>query len=90
MGPPSSHNEKRALPPCTRFGPIHSPVAKMGSEERFAWQKPQFSSDVMYELPSVSMNRVVSFPSAVRGGMDDNPDAKKRSTGPGSYTFGHW
>ena len=61
----------------------------MGTEERFAWQKPQFSSDVMYELPSVSMNRVVSFPSAVRGGMDDNTDAKKRSTGPGTYSFGH-
>jgi len=87
MGPPPTGKKKRELLPCTRYGPVHSPVTKLGTEERFAWQKPQFSSDVMYELPPVTMSRVVSFPSAVRGGMDDlaNPDAKKRSTGPGSY-----
>jgi hypothetical protein len=75
---------------CTRYGPIHSPATKMGTEERFSWQKPQFSSDVMYDLPEMRMSRSVGFPSAVRGGMDDtNPEAKKSSVGPGSYQYGH-
>ena len=88
-GPTILISGKRELPPCTRYGPVHSPITRMGSEERFAWQKPQNSSDVMYELPSQNMGRVVSFPSAIRGGNDENADIKKRSTGPGSYNPTH-
>jgi len=74
--------------PVTRYGPIKGSQSKFLTEERFAWQKAKFQSDVLYELPSVSMTRSVVFPSSLRGSMDDNPDAKKRSTGPGSYNPG--
>ena len=75
-------------PPVTRYGPVHGAPSKFLTEERFAWQKSKFQSDVLYELPSVSMTRSVVFSSGLRSGMDDNPDAKKRSTGPGSYNPG--
>ena len=79
---------KAQRPPVTRYGPCHGAQSKFLTEERFAWQKAKFQSDVLYELPSVVMTRSVVFPSGLRSGMDDNPDAKKRSTGPGSYNPG--
>lgn len=86
---PTGDGKSRPVrPPCTRYGPIHGSNSKFLTEERFAWQKAKFQSDVLYELPSVSMTRSVVFPSGLRSGMDDNPDAKKRSTGPGSYNTG--
>jgi hypothetical protein len=40
----------------------------------------------MYELPSMNSGMGARFGTETRKGMDDvNPDAKKRSTGPGSY-----
>ena len=76
-------------PPCTRYGPIKGAESKFLTEERFAWQKAKFQSDVVYELPSVNMTRSVVFSSSLRQSADDNPDAKKRSTGPGSYDTSH-
>jgi hypothetical protein len=77
--------------PCTRYGTCTSPSAKMGSEERFAWQKPTNPSEGVYELPDQRNSRAITFSAAIRGGMAEqaNPDAIKRSTGPGSYEFGH-
>jgi hypothetical protein len=73
----------------TRFGPIKKPDITFGGEERFAWQKAEGSNDVAYDLPPVTMTRSVKFGFALRKGMDDeNPDNKKRSTGPGSYQYG--
>lgn len=70
----------------TRYGVATSPEPMFGSEERFAWQKAQFVSDVVYRIPDAKEKRGVLFGTSNRGGMDDvNPDAKKRSTGPGSY-----
>jgi len=74
----------------TRYGAIKKPDAKFGGEERFAWQKAKFCSDVMYDMPSSAMTKSVVFSTSSRKGMDDdNPDQKKRSTGPGSYDFAH-
>jgi len=74
----------------TRYGPIPDGSIKFGTEERFAWQRAQYVSDVVYKLPDTSLTRDVIFSSSVRQGMDaENPDAKKRSTGPGSYNPGN-
>lgn len=70
----------------TRYGPVYGADVKFGSEERFSWQKPKFITDVAYELPNYVPNKSVVFGTASRVGMDEvNPDAKKSSTGPGSY-----
>ena len=70
----------------TRFGKSHKPTAVLGTEERFQWQKSGQTSDVMYDIPSPTPAHAITFGSSLRKGMDDeNPDAKKRSTGPGSY-----
>ena len=74
---------------CTRYGPISTPVAKMGHEQRFAWQKLASSTDGMYDLPDVRSSRAVTFGSSVRMVEQNNADAIKRSTGPGSYEFAH-
>lgn len=70
----------------TRLG-VATPKSPMfGLEERFAWQKGGGASDVMYEMPSMNSGMGARFGTETRKGMDDvNPDAKKRSTGPGSY-----
>lgn len=72
----------------TRYGPIKETQPRFGKEERFQWQKAQNSSDVIYELPEMTMSRSVVFGSSLRGGLDDNPDRAKNSTGPGSYNPG--
>jgi hypothetical protein len=73
----------------TRYGPIKQPDLKFGTEKRFQWQNTGSSSDVMYEIPELGASRSVIFSNSLRKGMDDeNPDAKKRSTGPGSYEYG--
>ncbi len=72
----------------TRFGAVKQSDAKFGSEERFKWQNALNSNDVAYELPEMTSTRSVIFGSSLRVGMDEeNPDNKKRSTGPGSYDF---
>lgn len=84
---PNSPKKSPKRRPVTRFGQISQSQLKFGSEERFAWQKSQNSSDVVYKLPDMTMTKSVIFGSSLRQGMDDNPDNKKRSTGPGSYDF---
>lgn len=75
-------------PPVTRYGAVKEADLKFGTEKRFQWQNLSSSSDVMYEIPDPEPTRSVSFGCALRKGMDDeNPDAKKRSTGPGSYDY---
>lgn len=72
----------------TRYGPVKFPDTKFGGEERFQWQKSKSTNDVAYDLPEMKMSRSIVFSQATRKGMDDeNPDNKKRSTGPGSYEY---
>ena len=72
----------------TRYGPVKETQPKFGTEERFMWQKALGSSDCVYELPEMTSSKSVVFGSSLRGGMDDNPDRAKNSTGPGSYNPG--
>jgi len=84
--PTKSKSPKKTV---TRYGAVKQADLKFGTEERFKWQSAQETSDVIYEMPELGASRSVLFGSALRKGMDEeNPDAKKRSTGPGSYNFG--
>mmetsp|Transcript_6146 Transcript_6146/g.9268 ORF Transcript_6146/g.9268 Transcript_6146/m.9268 type:complete len:234 (-) Transcript_6146:239-940(-) len=70
----------------TRFGVCNAPEPSFGGEERFSWQKASYVSDVVYQLPDTKSSKGSVFGTSLRTGMDDeNPDAKKRTTGPGSY-----
>jgi hypothetical protein len=69
---------------CTRYGAIKEPEAKFGTEERFQWQKPKFSSDVVYNVSDPANTRNILFGSSLRNDTSENPAAKS-STGPGSY-----
>lgn len=69
----------------TRYGPASPPSPSFGSELRFTWQSGGKGSDVMYDMPDMNPGNGFQFGSGTRRGMDDNPDAKTRSTGPGSY-----
>jgi hypothetical protein len=72
----------------TRYGPVHPSEVTFGAEERFMWQKSKSTNDVAYNLPEMRMSRSILFGHSLRKGMDEeNPDNKKRSTGPGSYDF---
>jgi hypothetical protein len=72
----------------TRYGPVKHGEIKFGTEERFQWQSSKSTNDVAYKLPEMTMSRSIVFSQATRKGMDDeNPDNKKRSTGPGSYNY---
>jgi len=74
----------------TRYGVVKHADIKFGTEERFTWQNATNSNDVAYDLPDMIMSRSVIFGSSLRKGMDEeNPDNKKRSTGPGSYDYAH-
>jgi len=74
----------------TRYGKLKEADLTFGTEERFKWQTSGETSDVVYDVQNMSPSRSVVFGSALRKGLDDeNPDAKKRSTGPGSYDFAH-
>jgi hypothetical protein len=77
--------ERRA----TRYGPMSQSNVSFAKEERFAWQKAKFASDVVYAPKLDGQARPIVFGGALRGSNDDNPDAKKRSTGPGSYDIQH-
>lgn len=71
---------------ATRYGPIKSGEVSFSQEERFAWQKAQFSSDCVYDIPELRSSKSAVFGTAVqRADGDDTADAKKRSNGPGSY-----
>lgn len=72
-------------PLITRYGPNSQSTVSFSQEERFAWQKAKFQSDVVYDIKPDYTGRTVLFSGALRKPSDDNPDAKKRSTGPGSY-----
>jgi hypothetical protein len=69
----------------TRYGPASPSSPLFGGETRFNWQSSNTASDVVYELPDMNGGSGFQFGTGGRQGMDDNPDAKKRSTGPGSY-----
>lgn len=69
----------------TRYGPVKGCEPKFGTEKRFMWQNAQFSSDVAYDIPDAKMSRSIVFGSSLREGLSDNPDAKTRTNGPGSY-----
>lgn len=88
---PSKSPKKRYESPerrgATRYGTINPPEVKFGTEQRFQWQNGD-TTDVAYKLPDMIMSRSVLFGYALRQGMDEeNPDNKKRSTGPGSYDY---
>lgn len=87
---PSHESPKRSpsRPLITRYGPNSQSTVSFAQEERFAWQKPKFQSDVVYDVKPEYTGRTVLFPGSVRVPLDENPDAKKRSTGPGSYDVG--
>jgi hypothetical protein len=87
MSKPNSP-ERSPKKDVTRYGPVKHSEIKFGSEERFQWQSAKSTNDVAYELPAMKMSRSIVFSQATRKGMDEeNPDNKKRSTGPGSYDF---
>ncbi len=69
----------------TRYGPRDQSTVSFAKEERFAWQKAKFQSDVVYDVKPEGAGRSVIFSGSLREDACDNPDAKKRSTGPGSY-----
>ena len=50
---------KKAI--TTRYGPDKRVDRVFGTEERFRWQKAQFTSDVVYALPSTIMTRASQF-----------------------------
>lgn len=87
--PPRAHTSPRKIRSpnfTTRYGIVHSPQTKFGSEERFQWQNAQFVSDVSYHLPDTKTKVGSVFGTSARGSLEgDNPDNKKKSTGPGSY-----
>jgi hypothetical protein len=79
---------KSASPFVSRYGVTRNPELSFSKEERFHWQNSQYVSDVVYQLPDSKSQVGSVFGTAARAGMDDeNPDAKKRSTGPGSYSI---
>jgi len=82
-GPVVKKKEKK----CTRYGPVTMTDQRFGKEERFRWQKAGSTSDVSYQLPSTIMTRSSQFGTDVRRPLDDG-DARKSSTGPGSYNPG--
>ena len=69
----------------TRYGPRSQSAVSFAQEERFAWQKAKFASETMYDIKPAGNGKSVVFSGGLRGDSCDNPDAKKRSTGPGSY-----
>jgi hypothetical protein len=86
---PGSPEKKPGSPvkerkPCTRYGVVTNPQPPFAKEERFAWQKPQFSSDSIYVIPDNPNTRNVLFGTSLR---KDDSEAAKSSTGPGSYDF---
>lgn len=88
LSPAKSPAPKSPKKEVTRYGVVHHTDIKFGGEQRFAWQNATNTTDVAYELPEMTMTRSVIFGSSLRKGMDEeNPDNKKRSTGPGSYDY---
>jgi hypothetical protein len=70
----------------TRLGVVKPPEPSFPKEERFTWQKPQYNCDASYDLPDAKMTRSITFAGALRADpIDDRPDNKKVTTGPGSY-----
>lgn len=82
----SSHKMPRSSEKdCTRYGVITTSATKIGSEERFSWQKQTSSTDGMYDLPDQRCHRTVTFGTALRMSEESNSDAVKRRAGPGTY-----
>ena len=82
---PDGRKRPPTRPLITRYGPNSQSTVSFAKEQRFAWQKAKFQSDVNYDIKPEGAGRTVLFSGALREPADDNPDAKKRSTGPGSY-----
>jgi hypothetical protein len=70
---------------CTRYGVITTPATKIGSEERFSWQKLTASTDGIYDLPDQRCPRTMTFGTSIRMSEESNSDAVKRRAGPGTY-----
>lgn len=84
---PGSPSKSPSRRDATRYGQIKEADLKFGTERRFQWQTSS-ANDVSYNLPEMTSSRSTVFGYALRKGMDEeNPDNKKRSTGPGSYEF---
>jgi hypothetical protein len=64
---------------------ITTPATKIGSEERFAWQKLTASTDGIYDLPDQRCPRTMTFGTSIRMSEESNSDAVKRRAGPGTY-----
>ena len=70
--------EKKA----TRYGPVTQGSVSFAKEERFAWQKPKFQSDVAYNPQLETQAKPIVFGGSLRTAADDNPDAKKEARDP--------
>lgn len=66
----------------TRYGPVNPHAEAFGTEERFRWQKPAFSSDVVYNVPVPKSTKDIRFPTSTRKPLSD---AEQFATGPGQY-----
>ena len=80
----SSHRNsvKKEGKTVTRYGPVHFRAEKFSREERFRWQRAQFSSDVMYAVPVEKTSKDIRFPTSIRRPLNSS---EQFSTGPGQY-----
>ena len=69
----------------TRYGAVHFRAEKFAKEERFRWQKAQFSSDVVYVVPVEKTSKDIRFPTSTRKPLDTS---EQFATGPGQYDVG--
>ena len=69
----------------TRYGAVHFRAEKFAKEERFRWQKAQFSSDVVYVIPVEKTSKDIRFPTSTRKPLDTS---EQFATGPGQYDVG--
>lgn len=86
--PQSASSPTRQKPerkPCTRYGVVANCQPAFAKEERFAWQKPQFTSDSVYDLMDKPNTKNTFFGTGLRPPL--NEAGTKSSTGPGSYDF---
>lgn len=84
--PPRSPSKRsKKVIEVTRYGAVKEPALKFGREERFAWQNPQNSSNVVYDIPDSSATKSVIFGASLR--TDDSIKGGSSGTGPGSYDF---
>ncbi|CAM9626435.1 unnamed protein product, partial [Discosporangium mesarthrocarpum] len=77
----------------TRFGNREGGGTNFGSEERFLWQKPQYASDALYNVPSGLVDRPFSFGFSTREDwrkiLENLKDLHNPNAGPGNYRVGN-